>query len=83
MNRYKRNSSALVSALGLLLAATMTAAIALTAASEYPGRRVLSIDPKAQRSDVPKDGDASSTTPAAPNDDPELMRTDRANVHHG
>ena len=63
MNHYKRNNGAVIHALGLLVAATMTAAIGLTASGGYKGRQVLSINPTAQRSDVAaKDGSAPLTT---------------------
>ena len=94
MNHYKRNNGAVihalgllvaaVTALGLLVAAVTTAAIGLTAYGGYKGQQVLSINPTAQSSDVAaKDGSAPSLPAGARNDDPELMRIDRGNEHHG
>jgi len=59
---------------------TLAAAIGLTTASEYQGPRA---DAQAQRGAPAADGGLPSLPPSAPNDDPELMRVDRANEHHG
>ena len=83
MNHYKRNNGAVINALGLLVAAVATAAIGLTAYGGYKGRQVTSINPAAQSSDVAaKDGSAPSLPTGLRNDDPELMRIDRATEHH-
>lgn len=85
MNNRNRSNRARIGALTLSLAVTMAAVIGLTTASEYPGpRRVLSTDANAQLDGVAATGGgAPSVPPGAPNDDPELMRLDRANEHHG
>ena len=84
MNHYKRNNGALIGALGVLVAVTMTAAIGVMTASQYTGRWVLSMNPNAQRSDAAAACiGTSSQPPAGVHDEPELMRMDRANEHHG
>ena len=82
MNRYKRNNGALIGVLGVLVALTMTAAIGVMAASQYTGPRAPAMNP--QRSDVCVScrGAISGPSPLVPIE-PELMRTDRANEHHG
>ena len=72
MNIQKRSTGALLSALAASVAITMTAAIGLTAASEQ----------QAPRRATSNDG-AVSVPAGTPNDDPELMRIDRTNEHHG
>lgn len=74
MNRYKRNNGALISALGVVTALTITAAIGLMAATQYTAlpAPALSVSCKGALSE-----------PAAMPLEPELMRTDRANEHHG
>jgi len=84
MNYWKPRHSALTVTLGLLAAASTTAAIVLTSAGEYERRRALSTDAIEQRGGVvASDGRSTALPPAAPHDDPELMRVDRANDHHG
>jgi hypothetical protein len=84
MNHWKPRHSALTITLGSLVAASTTAAIVLTSAGEYGQRRGLSTDAIEQRGGVvATDGKAAALRPAAPHDDPELMRLDRANDHHG
>jgi hypothetical protein len=53
----------------LSVAITLAAAIGLTDATERQVQRPTSLNASVQCD--------------APNDDPELMRTDRANEHHG
>ena len=81
MNHYKRNNGALVGALGVVVAVTMTAAIGLVVASEPPAVRVPYTS--FQSDDSPAHCSTSCASPAAVLDEPELMRTDRANEHHG
>jgi hypothetical protein len=69
MNDQNRSNQARISALALSLAITLAAVIGLTDASEHPVQRPTSINASVQCD--------------APNDDPELMRTDRGNEHHG
>ena len=69
MNHQNRNNQARISALALSVAITLAAAIGLTDASERQVQRPTSINASVQCD--------------APNDDPELMRTDRGNEHHG
>lgn len=85
MNDTNRSSRIHLSALALAVAVTTAAAIGLTTASEYQGpRRVLPTDAHAQRGGVAATGGGAPSVPlGAPNDDPELMRIDRANTHHG
>ena len=82
MNHYKRNNGALVDALGVVIAVAMTAAICLIAACQYSALRASS--PTPPRSEVCVNCDSAPAEPsAAVADEPELMRTDRANEHHG
>ena len=74
MNRYKRNNGALISALGVVTALTITAAIGLMAATQYTALPAPAMS-------VCK-GALSEPAAAMPLE-PELMRTDRANEHHG
>ncbi len=69
-----------ISALAASVALTLAAAIGLTTASEYQGPRA---DAQAQRGASAADAGSVSLPPSAPNDDPELMRIDCANDHHG
>ena len=62
-------NQARISALALSVAITLAAVIGLTDASERQVQRPASINASVQCD--------------APNDDPELMRTDRGNEHHG
>jgi hypothetical protein len=84
MNDMKQSNSSLTNTLGLLVAASTTAAIVLMSTGEFEQRRPLATDANEQRG-----GPASiEAAPVAlpPNvsyDDPELMRLDRANEHHG
>jgi hypothetical protein len=75
MNRYKRNNGALISALGVVTALTITAAIGLMAATQYAALPAPAMS-------VSCKGALSEPAAAMPLD-PELMRTDRANEHHG
>ncbi len=76
MNRYKRNNGALISALGVVTALTITAAIGLMAATQYHRR--------CQRLQLSVSCKGALSEPAAAMPlEPELMRTDRANEHHG
>ena len=81
MNENNRSNRTRISALALSAALTMAAAIGLTAASESPAPRRA--DTQSQRSGAATDNGSALTAPSVPNDDPELMRLDRANVHHG
>jgi hypothetical protein len=84
MNYWKPRNSALTIILGLLAAASTTAAIVLTSAGEYEQRRWLATNAIEQRGGVvTTDGKATALPPAALRDDPELTRVDRANDHHG
>ena len=84
MNDTNRSNRARMSALALSVAVTMAAVIGLTTASEYQGPRRVPTDANAQRGGVAATGGgAPSVQLGAPNDDPELMRIDRANTHHG
>lgn len=69
MNDQNRSNQARISALALSLAITLAAVIGLTDASERQVQRPTSINAGVQCD--------------APSDDPELMRTDRGNEHHG
>ena len=69
-----------ISALAASVALTLAAAIGLTTASEYQGPRA---DAQLQRGASAADRGSVSLPPSVPNDDPELMRVDRANEHHG
>ena len=69
MNDQNRSNQARISALALSLAITLAAVIGLTSAS---GRHVQHPTPI-----------NASVQCDAPYDDPELMRTDRGNEHHG
>jgi hypothetical protein len=80
MKDKHRIYGARISALAGSVALTLAAAIGLTTASEYKGPRA---DAQAQRGASAADGGAVSLPPSVPNDDPELMRVDRANEHHG
>ena len=71
MNDRNRNNRARISALALSVAITMAVAIGLTTAANSP------------RGVAATDGGAVSLPSSAPYDDPELMRIDRGNVHHG
>ena len=77
MNEKNRNNRTRLSALALSAALTMAAAIGLTAASEYPAPR------RAEMQSQCGVAGSASLPPSVPNDDPELMRLDRANDHHG
>ena len=82
MNRYKRNNGALIGALGVLVALTMTAAIGVVAASHHPVRKATATSP--QRTDASVSCRSSlSEPPAAAPIEPELLGTDRTNEHHG
>jgi formate dehydrogenase maturation protein FdhE len=82
MNHYKRNNGALFDALGVVIAVAITAAISLIAASQYSALRASSVTPP--RSEVCVNcGSTPSEPSASMADEPELMRTDRANEHHG
>lgn len=88
MNDSNRSNRIRISALALSGALTMAAAIGLTTASEYQEQgRASSTHTNSQCVSAATDGGADSLPPAfstpAPNDDPELMRIDRANDHHG
>lgn len=80
MKDKHRIYGARISALAASAALTLAAAIGLTSASEYQGPRA---DEQAQRGASAADGGSVSQPPSVPNDDPELMRVDRANEHHG
>jgi hypothetical protein len=84
MNHWKPRNSAVTNTLGLLVAAMATAAIVLTSTAEYEKRPVMPTDANERRGDVAATVGAPTPLPAAaPNDDPELKRIDRANDHHG
>jgi hypothetical protein len=85
MNDWKRRSNSLTNALGLLVAASTTAAIVLTSAGEYERpTRALATDANEQRGGAAPTVGAATVVPSnAPYDDPELMRLDHANDHHG
>ena len=80
MNQKNHDSRARIGALALSMALTMAAAFGLTTASEYHGPRS---DAQTQRGASVADPASVSLPPNAPNDDPVLMRVDRANEHHG
>lgn len=80
MNGKNRSNGARIGALAVSVAITIAAAVGLTAASESQGSRRA--DAQSQRGAATDSGSASLPT-GAPNDDPELMRIDRANDHHG
>ena len=80
MNDKRRNTGIHISALAASVALTLTAAIGLTTASEYQGPRA---DAQLQRGASAANEGSVSLPPNVPNDDPELMRVDRANDHHG
>ena len=79
MNDSNRNNRTRISALALSAALTMAAAIGLTSASEHQLPRRT----EALCGVAPTDKGLPSIPPGVPNDDPELMRVDRANDHHG
>ena len=80
MKNKHRIYGAHISALAASAALTLAAAIGLTSASEYQGPRA---DAQAQRGASAADRGSVSQPPSVPHDDPELMRVDRANDHHG
>jgi hypothetical protein len=80
MNQKNHDSRARIGALALSIALTLAAAFGLTTASEYHGPRS---DAHAQRGAGVPDSGSVLLPPNVPNDDPELMRVDRANEHHG
>ena len=80
MNDKNHSNSARISALAVSVALTMAAAIGLTTASEYQGPRRAEAQRDAR---CAADEGSPSMPPSVPNDDPELMRVDRANEHHG
>ena len=80
MNDKNHLNRVRIGALAVSVAVTMAAAIGLTTASEYHAPRA---DVQTQRGAQAADGRSVSLPPNAPNDDPELMRVDRANEHHG
>ena len=80
MNDKNHDNRARIGALAVSALVTMAAAIGLTTASEHHGPRAGT---QAQRGAVAADGGSVSLPPSAPSDDPELMRVDRANDHHG
>ena len=82
MTHYKRNNGALVDALGVVIAVAMTTAICLIAACQYSALRASPATPPRSEVCVNCDGVPSEPS-AAVADEPELMRTDRANEHHG
>ena len=81
MNEKNRINRTRISALALSAALTMAAAIGLTAASEHQGTRQA--DAQAGCGAAATNDGFASVLPSVPNDDPELMRIDRANDHHG
>jgi hypothetical protein len=83
MNHYKRNNGALIGALGVVVAVTMTAALGLVVASQYTARRAPSVTPQQSDICVRFSCNEPSVPSAAVADEPELMRLDRANEHHG
>ena len=81
MNDSNRNNRTRISALALSAALTMAAAIGLTSASEHQLPRRT--EAQSLCGVAPTDRGLPSIPPGVPNDDPELMRVDRANDHHG
>ncbi len=81
MNEKNRSNRTRISALALSAALTMAAAIGLTAASEHQAPRRA--ETQSLCGVAPTDKGLPSIPPGVPNDDPELMRIDRANDHHG
>jgi hypothetical protein len=79
MKDKHRIYGARISALAASVALTLAAAIGLTTASEYQGPRA---DAQAHGA-AGVNGGSVSLPPSVPHDDPELMRIDRANDHHG
>ncbi|HVE89231.1 MAG TPA: hypothetical protein VNA44_05970 [Burkholderiaceae bacterium] len=78
MRSLKLIDRALVTMAVIVIAMTLTTA-GLTAANGYlRPQHAGSIDAGSQGGIA-----AEAALPGAINDDPELMRTDRANVHHG
>jgi hypothetical protein len=80
MNDKNHDNRARLGALAASAVLTMAAAIGLTTASEYQAPRA---DAQTQRGAAAAHGGPASLPPSVPNDDPELMRIDRANDHHG
>ena len=80
MKDKHRIYGARICALAASAALTLAAAISLTSASEYQGPRA---DAQAPRGASAAAGGSVLRPPSVPHDDPELMRVDRANEHHG
>lgn len=84
MNNQKRSARMRISALALAAAVTTAVAGALAVSDASNGRRAMSIEPSAQRSEiVTNSGSAPMLPPIFATEDPELSRTDRSNEHHG
>ena len=81
MNDKNHINRTRISALAASVVLTMAAAIGLTAASEYQAPR--HIETQSHCGIAATDRGSASLPSSVPNDDPELMRLDRANVHHG
>ncbi len=77
MRSLKLIDRALVTMAVIVIAMTLTTA-GLTAANDYLGPEHARVDAGSQRGIA-----AEAALPGALNEDPELIRTDRANVHHG
>lgn len=85
MNHTNRSNGARISASALSFAVTLIGVIALTTASQHPAPpRSASDDGHAvKRVDAGTGGGAPSLPVGVLSDDPELMRIDRGNPHHG
>ena len=80
MKDKHRIYGARISALAASAALTLAAAIGLTTATEYQGPRA---DAQLQPSAAAADRGSVALPPSVPVDEPELMRIDGANDHHG
>ena len=73
---------ALIGMATIVITMTLTT-VGLTATSEYQRSQHLSAPDAGTKPDPTESQSGFSRTSGAPIDDPELMRIDRANEHHG
>jgi len=81
MNDKNRNTGMHISAFAASVAVTLAAAIGLTAASEAQAPRPAAS--QTYRCTAADNKSAPEAPVGASNDEPELMRLDRASEHHG
>jgi len=84
MNHINRSTRARINASILSFAVTVIAVVAMTTASEHPVRPAPASDQgHAQRARAATGGGIPAIPPGMLVDDPEMLRTDRSNEHHG